>query len=154
VAPRRSTDEVGASKMNGRNLADRDDEGVLEAARAIRPYLADLVGPTVADRLDRRIADLLTGAEEQAIPAALLSLLEEQQDTAWFLGRVLDDRPRYRPPYVQGGPARDIASPAGDLGGIEADRYACPLGDYVWYRPDVGTEVPACPDHRIPLVRN
>jgi hypothetical protein len=49
---------------------------------------------------------------------------------------------------------RDIVSPVGDPGPVWADRYACPTGDYVWYRPDVGTLVPDCPTHHIPLTRN
>ena len=39
---------------------DRDDEGVLEAARAICPYLADLVDSHhAAAELDRQLADEL-----------------------------------------------------------------------------------------------
>lgn len=133
---------------------DSSDEGVLEAARAIRPYLRDLVGPAEAGTFDRRIADLLTGpADVAATVAALRALLAGHEDTAWFLGRVLADRPLYRPPYQQSVPQRDISRPAGDPGAIGADRYVCPAGDYVWYRPDVGTRVPNCPDHGAALVR-
>jgi hypothetical protein len=133
-----------------------DDDGVLEAARAIRPYLNRLVeDPAMAASLDRRIADQLTGTADSAATASRLRvMLEEQEDTAWFLSRVLTDKPRYRPPYQQPAHPRDIVPPAGDPGLIVADRYACPRGDYVWYRPDVGTPVPDCPDHHIPLSRS
>jgi hypothetical protein len=130
---------------------DRDDDGVLEAARAIRPYLSDLVGPAKAGALDRRIADHLAGPAVSV--AELRSLLEEQEDTAWFLSRVLSDRPRYRPPYHQPAATRGIVSPAGDPALIEADRYSCPRGDYVWYRPEVGSPVPDCPTHGLSLTR-
>jgi hypothetical protein len=114
-----------------------------------------LVGPTTAGILDRNIADQLTGAANQAATSSRLrALLEGQEDTAWFLSRVLADKPRYRPPYQQPAYQREMASPAGDLSPVEADRYACPAGDYVWYRPDVGTPIPDCPDHHLPLARS
>ncbi len=131
---------------------DPDDRGVLEAARAIRPYLAELVGPAAAGVLDREIAELL---DEPADAAARLStVLHRNEDTGWFLDRVLADRPSYRPPYHQSVLPRDVPGPAGEIGRIEAERYACPEGDYVWYRPDVGTRVPECPDHHLPLTRS
>ena len=133
-----------------------DNDGVLEAARAIRYYLKDLViDPAKAGTLDRRIADQLTSrADRTATASRLRALLEGQEDTAWFLNRVLTDKPHYRPPYHQPAYQRDIVSPAGELSQVEADRYACPVGDYVWYRPDIGTPVPECPDHHIPLARS
>jgi hypothetical protein len=134
---------------------DCDDDGVLEAARAIRPYLRDLVGPTKAGVLDRHIADLFTGLANGTTSAAQLrALLDQEEDTAWFLGRVLADKPRYWPPYQQSAHQRDMTRVAGDVSQIEADRYACPEGDYVWYRPDVGTRIRDCPDHHIPLARS
>jgi hypothetical protein len=133
-----------------------DNDGVLEAARAIRPYLKDLVDDAaVAGNLDRRIAEELTGQADQTATAdRLRALLEEHEDTTWFMSRVLTDKPRYRQPYHQPTLRRDIVSPAGDPGLVEADRYACPVGDYVWYRPDVGTPIPNCPSHHIPLARS
>jgi hypothetical protein len=134
---------------------DGDDEGVMEAARAIRPYLDDLVGPLTAEVLDRRIArEFVDHTNQMATPTRLRALLEEQEDTAWFLRRVLADKPRYRPPYCQPSSQRGIPSPAGDPGPVVADRYACPRGDYVWYRPDIGTPVPECPTHNIPMTRS
>ena len=87
---------------------DRDDDGVLEAARAIRPYLSDLVGPAKAGALDRRIADHLAGPAVSV--AELRSLLEEQEDTAWFLSRVLSDRPGTGRP-ITSRPLRAASSP-------------------------------------------
>ena len=135
---------------------DSDDDGVLEAARAIRPYLKNLIeDPAMAAILDRRIAEQLTDpADRTATPGRLRALLEGQEDTAWFLNRVLADKPHYRPPYRQPAYQRDIANPPGKLTRVKADRYACPRGDYVWYRPEVGTPIPDCPDHHIPLARS
>jgi hypothetical protein len=132
-----------------------DTDGALEAARSIRPYLNDLVGPARAVTLDRRIADELAGPGERTATARRLrTLLAEDNDTAWFLNRVLGDKPLYRPPYHQPTYRRDIVSPAGDAGLVKADRYACPGGDYVWYRPELGIPVPTCPTHDIPLNRS
>jgi hypothetical protein len=46
------------------------DDGVLEAARAIRSCLTNLVGPAEAGVLDRRIADMLTGPTTNQTSAA------------------------------------------------------------------------------------
>ena len=127
---------------------DADDEGVLEAARAIRPYLDRLVeSPDAAADLDRQLADELGQVSDPPASARRLRvLLGQHEDTAWFLGRVLADAPDYRPPYHQPGYiTRGTASPAGDAMPIAAARYNCPVcGNYVWYRPDVGTPVPRC----------
>jgi len=126
-----------------------DDEGVLEAARAIRPYLSRLAeSPDAAAELDRQLAEELGQVSDPSASARRLRiLLEQHEDTAWFLGRVLADAPDYRPPYNQpeyrtrGG----TASPLGDVTPVAAARYNCPIcGNYVWYRPDVGTPVPRC----------
>jgi hypothetical protein len=127
-----------------------DDRGVLEAARAIRPYLDQLVGPA-APRLDREIAEMLRDPAGDI--ARLSTVLHRNEDTGWFVDRVLADRPHFRPPYHQQVQPRDVPGPAGQIGRIAAQRYACPEGDYVWYRPDVGTQVPECPDHHLPLTR-
>jgi len=127
-----------------------EDEGVLEAGRAIRPYLDNLLDDTAtAAGLDRHLAELLTSAAERSDRARRLrDLLDQHADTAWFLTQVLTDAPHYRPPdqqpgYLQRGGA--TAGPLGDPGIVAADRYRCPHGDYVWYRPDISIPVPACP---------
>ena len=136
---------------------DPDDEGVLEAARAIRPYLDRLVeSPDAAAELDRQLADELGNVSDPSATARRLRiLLEQDEDTAWFVGRVLADAPDHRPPYYQPGyHTRGIASPRGDPMPIAAARYNCPVrGDYVWYRPDVGTPVPRCPTDDVLLTQ-
>ena len=136
---------------------DPEDEGVLEAARAIRPYLTDLVdSPDAAAELDRQLADELGQVSDPPTSARRLRiLLEQHEDTAWFLDKVLADAPDYRPPYHQPGyHTRGIASPPGDAMPIAAAQYNCPVcGNYVWYRPDVGTPVPRCQTDDVLLTR-
>jgi hypothetical protein len=147
---------VGASDRNG--TMDPNDEGVLEAARAIRPYLTDLVeSPHAAAKLDRQLADELGQVSDPPAAARRLRiLLEQHEDTAWFLGSVLADAPDYRPPHQQPRylPRGGIASPLGDAMPIAAARYNCPVcGNYVWYRPDIGTAVPRCPTDDVLLTQ-
>ena len=131
-------------------MINNDDEGIREAARAIRPYLNDLVGPANAESFDRRISDQLTGRGDQtAIAVRLRTIFEEQPDTAWFLSRVLADKPYYRPPYHQSSYQRGIVSPPGDPGVVHADRYACPRGDYVLVPTRHRRPCPGMPDSRL-----
>jgi hypothetical protein len=129
---------------------DPDDEGVLEAARAIRPYLGRLIdSPDAVAELDRQLGEQLSQVSDSSASARRLRLLlEQQEDTAWFLASVLADAPDHRPPYYQPGylTRGGIALPLGEAMPIAAARYNCPAcGNYVWYRPDVGTPVPRCP---------
>ncbi|HLM89367.1 MAG: hypothetical protein ACLPN6_31160 [Streptosporangiaceae bacterium] len=146
---------------NGRS--DHDDvdrEGLLEAARAIRPYLPDLVGPA-ADQVDHEIAELLAahGRGDNVIPA-LWSLLARHAATRDFVTEVLADEPHYRPPGLQPGyqcPA-ERGTPgthliAGNVGPVHVGKYLCPKDDYIWYRPAVGVTVPLCPTHGRDLIR-
>jgi hypothetical protein len=139
-----------------------DDAGVVEAARAIRPYLGRLLDdPDEAARLDQALSQQLNDDQQDGpeIAQLLRVLLDANEDTEWFVEQVLADAPLLRPPYHQRRPttrqADGVPSLDGDVGPIEADRYACPHGDYVdWYRPDVGTPVPRCPTHHAALVRS
>jgi len=134
-----------------------DDEGVLEAARAVRAYLTDLAGsPEAAAALDRQLAGELRDVSDPPASAGRLRvLLERNEDTAWFLDRVLADAPAHRPPYFQ--PTYVTRGPAallGDAMPVTAARYNCPeCRNYVWYRPDIGTPVPRCPDDGVLLTQ-
>jgi CHAT domain len=78
-----------------------DREGTLAAARAIQPYLPDLVGPA-ADELGRQITELLAAASRgENVIEALRSLLARYETTADFVTEVLADAPHYRPPELQ-----------------------------------------------------
>lgn len=135
-----------------------DNEGVLEAARAIRPYLRELVEPAAAAaELDRQLADELGQVSDPSATAGRLRiLLERQEDTAWFLDSVLADAPDHRPPYYQSGYVvrGGTASPLGNAMPIAADRYNCPkCKNFVWYRPDIGVPVRRCPDDDVLLIQ-
>jgi hypothetical protein len=129
---------------------DRVDEGVLEAGRAVRTYLEELVGRGDARALDERIADLLASdARGHNVTSGLRELLAEHVSD--FLEAVLEDKPEFRPPRVQPefmSTHRIFQPLPGDVDPVlHAGKYVCPHGDYVWYRPYVGTPIPPCPTH-------
>jgi hypothetical protein len=129
------------------------DEGLLEAARTIRSYLGDLVGAETA-RFDVEIAGLLDDAQSgQDVTSQLRSLLDSNEDTAEWVAEVLED-PLHRPPDLQPFIKRGYTFLPGGVGPVHAGKYACPCGDYVWYRPSVGVPVPPCPtpSHILDLV--
>ena len=63
-----------------------------------------------------------------------------------WIAEVLDDTPAPSPDYQPVG-TRDYASPLGLASPVHAGKYACAHGDFVWYRPTVGTPVACCPSH-------
>jgi hypothetical protein len=132
------------------------NDGVVEAGRAIRPYLVELVGPAAGD-FDERIAHLLnSGGPSNELATALRDLLNGHEATSAFLEAVLFDAPQYRPPAVQSDyvRSRGYQGPPGEVGVVlHAGKYVCPYGDFVWYRPSVGTDIEECPTHGPGLVR-
>ncbi len=85
--------------MNSRG--DDDEQGILAAARTIRPFLPDLIGPDFG-RVDGRLADLLAAARRgENVTRPVWSVLEEHDATADFLVEVLADAPRYLPPDLR-----------------------------------------------------
>lgn len=133
------------------------DDPVLEAAREIRPFLTDLVGPEAAGPLDNQLAELLEAAQAgQDTVAGLRALLRSDHATSAFLDDVLDDAPEYRPTrWQRRAPTRGIFETLpGDVLPMHAGKYGCPTGrDYTWYRPDVGVPIPDCPTHHVVLVK-
>jgi hypothetical protein len=121
------------------------DEAIKEAARAVRPYLESLLGQDRAGQLDLELARLLgaTGNIEE-----LLGKLQADFRTRqWWLDFV---RCSGVPPEVAQG-AGSVRSGLPGLGLPVLDRYACPAGDYVWYRRSPAIRVPNCPTHRVQL---
>jgi hypothetical protein len=149
-------------------MTDHDLDRVplsLEAGRAIRPYLLALAGDQAA-AIDTRLADLLTRDDLAGVDNAILDLLEPLSSTRnwvsgfWRSGGI--------PPEVVRSVARRVAPEEaerqvrrGVLGGgapggdpvivIAGRRYACPQGDFVWYRVDGAENIPQCPTHKVPL---
>ncbi len=134
-------------------MAGDDDEPLLELARAIRPYLPDLVGDQAA-AMDRDLARLLEEAGgSTAAPAGILDRLGAHTATRKWGAKFLETG---LPPDV----ASLFEARRGDsyeelpgLGGVvRAPKYACPQGDFVWYRRSQGQVPPRCPTHGIDLV--
>jgi hypothetical protein len=132
-----------------------DTAGVIEAGRAIRAFLPDLVGPPSAADLDTRISGVLSLGTPGFQALELTKILRENPTTADFLDEVLADAPSYRPPAIQSAQSttRGVDTLPGDVGPIGATRYECPDADFVWWRAVVGAPVPACPTHGLPLLR-
>jgi hypothetical protein len=124
---------------------DEHAERILDAGRAIRPYLDDLV-PDRAGELDAELAAALLDDDAEATEARVLDLLTRDPTTAaWTVAFVAEGRPAsaeirsgYQPLPGHGSPT-------------PAARFRCPFGDYLWYRRSAGLPVPLCPTHRAPL---
>jgi len=128
------------------------DEGVLEAARAVRPYLAEFMDSAVAADVDAELARLLaTAAGGEDVEGRLRAVLEADEATGVFLERVLEDAPDFRPPQVVSELTSRYSGLPGDPSPVRADKFRCPYGDYVWYRPEVGVPVRPCPTHHCAL---
>jgi hypothetical protein len=128
------------------------DEGVWEAARSVRPYLSELVGAD-APAMDTALADVLNSDRHSELGEQQLTvLLESHSGTRLFLRRVLGDE-LHRPPRVAALETTRYISPAGDPVPPAPDKFRCPHGDIVWYRPEVGVPIERCPTHGCLLVR-
>jgi hypothetical protein len=99
-----------------------DERGLLEAARAILPFLDSLIGPAAAE-LSRRIASLLAAADRgEHVVGTLWPALAEHQETADFVTDVLADAPRYRlPPELRPDGSVVRGFHIGDRAGVVAD---------------------------------
>lgn len=124
-------------------------EAILKGARAIRPHLAELLGAE-AEGVDRALARLLAEAEEgRKVDSNILDLLARRDATRVWMEEFLEGaegRTAAAPQRVRG-----YSPPPGRADPIAAQRYVCPNGDYEWYRQRVGTPVPECPTHHLPL---
>jgi hypothetical protein len=128
------------------------DEDIVNVARMIRPYLPALVGDE-ADEYDREIAGLLARAHNgEDVSDRLLAVLTRSKATHGWAARVLESD-RQLPPEISQPLERGYQQLPGDDGVIDAERFECPHGDYVWYRISVGVVAPPCPTHpECPLV--
>jgi hypothetical protein len=122
----------------------------LEAARCVRPYLTKLV-PGRAATVDVRLAELLAaGSKGCDVDADIMRLLEEHPPVHDWAVDFL--RHGAVPPDL----SKVERTGAPDLPGLgeplKLRRYACPEGDYVWWRRSVAHEPPPCPTHAVALV--
>jgi hypothetical protein len=126
-----------------------EEEDVRQAARAIRPYLQELLkNDQAASELDRRLAELLAEAQAgHSVKTDLLIALSDQQATREWTREFLKDK---LPPQAY----RSWRRPPGDPGQVPAQRWVCPQGDYDWYPSFTGEQPPACPTHQLDLVQD
>ncbi len=118
---------------------------ILECARTIRPYLAELVGPNPwhppsADEMDRDLASLLEESKTgRNVAEPIMKILTSHEGTSAWTYRFLQGQYSNYNPLV-GDP--DILTPG---------KCACPGGDFVWYQRSSGTTPPLCPTHGFQL---
>jgi hypothetical protein len=132
------------------------DESLLDAARMARSHLPELLaGDAEAQRhLDKRIAGLLHRANRGTdVTDELHAAIGHHRIVQAWVADVRRD-PHRRPPDLRPGHRSGVTySPVpGDVQPPDAPRYACPEGDYLWFRRHVGQQIPLCPTHRLPLV--
>jgi hypothetical protein len=127
-----------------------EDQVVLEAACAIRPYLPELLGND-ASKVDAELSALLEVESGSGVEVERLHrLLQRDEATREWLLEFLDD-PAHVPPDVQAVRSSGVQFPDGNP--VRAVRYRCPEADhYVWYRRTVTERVAECPDHACTLV--
>lgn len=119
-------------------------EDILETARAIRPYLPQLLHPTPAANLDQRLGDLLAEAEQNpSIPLLVLKQLREHSTTREWAENFLRDQQfadqhRGYNPLV----GEHTVNPA---------KFICPQCSYTWSR-EANEEIPLCPTDLVSLV--
>lgn len=125
-----------------------EEEDVRQAARAIRPYLNELLqNDEAASELDRRLAELLAEAQAgRSVKADLLIALSGQEATREWTREFLKDK---IPPQVY----RTWRRPPGNPN-VPAQRWVCPNGDYDWYPSFTGEQPPQCPTDRLDLVQD
>src|SRR5690348_13934099 len=106
---------------------------ILEAAKAIRPYLPQLLGAE-AGAFDRHLAGLLArNRDGEDVEGLLAAHLRKQRATHNWTAAFLEHG---RPP--------ELVAVTTERGGFSdlpghgepsrAGKFACPSGDYVWYR--------------------
>jgi hypothetical protein len=112
------------------------DDEVFEAARAVRPYLDELL-PDRASFLDSQIGALLKRehADPAGAAAGLAELFSSEPDLHDWIAALLAD-PQLRPPDIaqadEPAATKSYQPLAGDQQPVTAARYACPEGERVW----------------------
>ena len=122
-----------------------DSDDILNGARAIRPYLTELLGGN-SSMVEQDLVSLLSQAQEgRKVDNVILDLLARHEATREWIAKFLEHK---RPPDI----VKLYSPPPGDITAIPPDKYACPQGDYIWYRRSVASTIPVCPTHFVKLV--
>lgn len=123
---------------------------IAELARAIRPYLAELVEDgEAAPRLDAEFAGLLADTESPSFQADVLEAVGRHAATRDWAAAFLESGV---PPDVAPQVERGYALPPGRGVVPVVARYVCPEGDYLRWRRHAGQELGPCPTHGLDLV--
>ncbi len=120
-------------------------EDILEAARAIRPYLPELLTAEQAKAIDHQLTQLLTQQDQTKVDNLILDILCSQEPTRQWIDEFLELK---LPPTLE----KSYQPIPGNLTPVSSvAKYTCPFGDYVWYQRQVGEPIPNCPTHEVPL---
>jgi hypothetical protein len=126
---------------------------VLEAARAIRPYLSQLLPHADAEVADKRLELILqTSTDDAARSQEIRALLATAEPTREWLRLYLEEQ---KPAEEILKIMRTYQPLPGKSGAIASPRYRCPVASchQTWYRRDASAEIPTCPIHGVKLVR-
>ena len=125
---------------------------IIEGAQAIRPHLEALVGEQ-AISVDSELVtwlDLAQQPDQQAeMEKRLLFVLSHHDATREWLFDYLRDKQQARNDLQ----VKSYEPLAGPNTFIPVATYCCPQNDYQWSQFFVGTPIPQCPTHHIPLVQ-
>ena len=119
---------------------------LLEAAKTIRPFLPQLLDDQ-AQEMDQQLADLIIRCQAgEPLENQITSLLAGHNSTRKWMREYLDtDASQTR--------SRGY-NPLPGIPKIDAPRYVCPEGDYIWHHIDSSDPIPECPTHNCPLRRD
>ena len=127
-------------------MANWTHEDMVGAARAIRGQLASLIDDY--ESVDLQLASLLAkdtnGEDVQLDLVDALTINKTLRD--WTQEFLTKQHPPLASLTRFGGP--DIPS----VGPVSFDRYACPKGDFDWFRFGPGDHIPPCPTHHVTLL--
>lgn len=119
-----------------------DTLSILETALSIRSHLPELLDAETAEQTRQQLDQLL-----QKIQAG-----ESVEDRIWEL--LTNTRvTRSWVTQFQQATQKGSNSLPGDISGITAPQFKCPLCDYTWSRQRIGLPTPFCPTHAVLLER-
>ena len=118
-----------------------DEPDIREAARALRAYLPSLLDADAASQLDGALARLLA---EDASEERIVAELERYEATTEWVSSFIEHG---APPELARIAERNYSEAPGYGEPVSLPRFACPHGDFVWYRHAVGETPPTCPTH-------
>lgn len=120
---------------------------VLEGARTILPYLAELLEASQAAEINKKLIELLAQSQiGKKVDYRILELLASHEATRTWMAAFLE---LDLPPEVD----RFYSPAPGSMGPVSClSEFVCPQGDYVWSRRSIGEPIPQCPTHQLDLV--